>query len=548
MPPHRRFPIEDHDGLSDPLLADEYDDADGFIGVSRGACLPEEGSSSSSSSSCDLHHNQPVSRNVALIQWYTWFAFVGRGIWNQNVLSTLVFLVRSGDPKSVGYITAAMGICQLLVSIPTGILADKYRRDTLLKAAAALGVAAVVVSIWTSLRTNYVSLVIALCMWGSFFGIVDTAITALLADSVAEKRSYYFTQRSMIISLANMCGPLVALVMFAVIGDEWTIRGCSIVLLVGNLICVPAVILLCFLSDDATAQQQHNESGDQAFEQDIGCTYSDEDIEESRTVALLEQPLLWAESASPPHVNRPLCRDSPTSKSSQDDIYDEEGLGSILPCFPQQRVIAILVAMADVAAGLSSGMSIRYFAIFLYDNLKLDPVLVQVLYTVTPALQIGLQRYAQHLGDLHGRCRTTVWLKWIGILFMFSMVAAYEHGLPRWVVCAVFVLRTAFNNAPAALTKSVLMDSVPKSERAKWASLESVNMFSWSGSAFLGGILVQHYGILFNFSATAGLQFMATLPLLVLSFYGKDGEDEDTATDLVSGDDHSDGSDDRDAD
>jgi len=63
------------------------------------------------------------------------------------------------------------------------------------------------------------------------------------------------------------------------------------------------------------------------------------------------------------------------------------------------------------------------------------------------------------------------------------------------------------------------MDHVPKEERAKWASLESVSMVSWSGSAALGGILVESKGILFNFCFTAFLQFLATGPLLLLSFF-----------------------------
>jgi hypothetical protein len=87
-------------------------------------------------------------------------------------------------------------------------------------------------------------------------------------------------------------------------------------------------------------------------------------------------------------------------------------------------------------------------------------------------------------------------------------------------------------NATSALTKSVLMDHVPKEERAKWSALESLNMFSWSGSAVLGGFLVDYRGIVFNFCFTACLQFVATMPFLVLSLFrktesGDQGNEED---------------------
>ena len=75
------------------------------------------------------------------------------------------------------------------------------------------------------------------------------------------------------------------------------------------------------------------------------------------------------------------------------------------------------------------------------------------------------------------------------------------------------------------------MDNVPKEERGKWASLESVNMFSWSGSAALGGILVERKGILFNFCFTAVLQLIARGPLLLLGFFN-DKEDETISTSL----------------
>ena len=41
-------------------------------------------------------------------------------------------------------------------------------------------------------------------------------------------------------------------------------------------------------------------------------------------------------------------------------------------------------------------------------------------------------------------------------------------------------------------------------------------MFSWSGSAALGGILVSFDGLLFNFSVTATMQFLATIPVIAL--------------------------------
>ena len=58
-----------------------------------------------------------------------------------------------------------------------------------------------------------------------------------------------------------------------------------------------------------------------------------------------------------------------------------------------------------------------------------------------------------------------------------------------------------------------------KKHRAKWNALESLNVFSWSGSALLGGILIDEFGYQKTFLITAtlqGISALCLLPLLVL--------------------------------
>jgi MFS family permease len=476
-------------------------------------------------------------------------------MWNQNVLATFCFLLSNGDPKAVGYLTAAMGVSQLLVSFPTGVLADRYRRDGLLKVASFVGILAIattfkVLFFSSHKQPTYGGLIVALCMWGCFWGIASTCLTALFADSVPNgQRSKYFTHRSILINLGNVTGPIVALIMFVVLGDEWNIRDCSIVMAAGQLICLPAVLLLCWLKDN-----------------DENCN---EDDENSLTTSLLDQsespsgsPNMLSDAAND---NRNDTATAELQEPHRDETYNATKLVSMFPCCcsnNQERIIPSMVATADCMAGLASGeflrilfvllpnlvlysdslffffiavgMSIRYFAIFLYDNLKIKPVHVQILYMIAPLLQASLAKVAQALAKKHGRCYIAVVFKWIGISLMLAMVGmskvkassiANNGALVKAAICTLLVLRTAFMNSTSALTKSVLMDHVPKDERAKWSALESFNMFSWSGSAALGGILVDSDGILFTFCITAALQFVATFPHLLLATSAVQHED-----------------------
>ena len=63
----------------------------------------------------------------------------------------------------------------------------------------------------------------------------------------------------------------------------------------------------------------------------------------------------------------------------------------------------------------------------------------------------------------------------------------------------------------AQIERAIIGDYVPKRMRAKWSSLESVLGFGWSGSAVMGGFLLDHYGFEFTFTFTAIMQIVGTL-------------------------------------
>ena len=196
-----------------------------------------------------------------------------------------------------------------------------------------------------------------------------------------------------------MCGPLIALLMFAILGDTWTVKDCLRVMLTGNLLCLPGVILLCFLNDNNNVV---NENINDRRTEDVSTECDDSG---------LEQPLLLPSDEG--NATTELQPSGPrraavTADTHEDERYDEERLGKIIGCFcclgDNSRTVAILVATSDIIAGLASGMSIRFIAIFLYDNLKLSPIAVQTIYMLIPGCQIMFRRKAQRLAGIYGRC------------------------------------------------------------------------------------------------------------------------------------------------
>lgn len=469
-------------------------------------------------SSDDESNGINVNRNIKFNLLYTGLAFAGRSIWNQSVLATYVYLITNSNPEAVGLITAVMGMAQLMASIPTGYVADKHRRDSMLKLAAAVGVLAIGVTLVAlyAVPGSYKVLVLALGTWGLFWGIANTALGALFADSVPDGyRAYYFTKRSILINLGNTVGPSLGLIMFFVLGDKWTVKDCAIVMTLGQAVCLPAVLTLAFFNDDDSEQsrisigslQSQTTSSTITISEPLLQGYDDVVDHDGDAPSIDEVVESQREDAT---GQRSCCSLGGTQQSAPESCEYQYW------CIPKHRLAPVLISIADLTSGLASGMSIRYFPIFFLDTLHLSPVEVQVLYILAPLLQAFFMKTGQHFSQRWGRCQVTILHKWGGIACMTLLVVFSRFGFPSWMICVVYVLRTGLMNSTTPLTKSILMDSVPTHERGRWSALESVNMFSWSGSAAIGGILVSFDGLLFNFSVTATMQFLATIPVIAL--------------------------------
>jgi MFS family permease len=80
----------------------------------------------------------------------------------------------------------------------------------------------------------------------------------------------------------------------------------------------------------------------------------------------------------------------------------------------------------------------------------------------------------------------------------------------------VYLVRTAAMNASYPIQRAILMDLVPKKQRGRWNSLENLTSFTWTGSAALGGVLVDRFGYRFTFLITAALYSAACFLLALL--------------------------------
>ena len=156
----------------------------------------------------------------------------------------------------------------------------------------------------------------------------------------------------------------------------------------------------------------------------------------------------------------------------------------------------------------------QFFALFFARDEGLSPIAVASIWVGCPLLIAATTAAAVPLSRRVGRAATAVACDVVGTLCILGL--GLGAALPPWAVIAVYLVRTAAMNASYPIQRAILMDLVPKKQRGRWNSLENLTSFTWTGSAALGGVLVDRFGYRFTFLITAALYSAACFLLALL--------------------------------
>ena len=314
-----------------------------------------------------------ISRNIPIMFAYNSIRCGGEAVWLGSVLSAYVYLLKPKNPEMIGYLSALEGIVQFIAACGAGILGDSIhiRRDTLLKFSCMIGVIASVLIVASCLNTElFVCLVIALALNGAFDGIAITASLALFADSIKDgHRSYYFTKRTLYTTGGQFAGPVMGLISFYALGDQWTIQACAKVIGGAQLLLLPAFILLCFFRDENVDEPSSNNEN-----ADVPLAVDGEDAQDAN-----ETDENGVEDGEEGESNPLLL--SNTDNNNEDEMLQPQQsiersfnlFATITNKIMKQRIIATCTATSDILCAIGSGISLRYFTIFFVDNLQFVP-------------------------------------------------------------------------------------------------------------------------------------------------------------------------------
>jgi MFS family permease len=517
---------------------------------------------------------------VRLAFWFNIASAVGASIVSGSVfLSSYVFFLEGAGNGNldVGLVSATAGVTMVVLAVPAGILTDRLPRASVLRASGVAGLlssaALFAALVLPAPRAAMALLYAASALSGAYSALSGPALSSILADSVAsgQRTKIYALQYAATLA-AGAAGPLLGIALLAWLGDVWATPQLRAVMLAGN--CINALACgFAFLFDDkaslgaesegALASPPHGRAGggggsggggggggsspggaggraavgDRTAAGDgdgLSASLLVREAEGAASAQTAEKAsaLKLASLSGPASAAAAAATAAETAAeaAADDRRRARRNLGhQTLPlgcCTLRVRHVPYIIFASDFTIAVGAGMTVQFFALFFAHDEGLSPIAVASIWVGCPLLIAATSAAAVPLARRIGRAVTAVACDAVGTLCILGL--GLGAALPPWAVIAVYLVRTAAMNASYPVQRAILMDLVAKKQRGRWNSLENLTAFTWTGSAALGGVLVDRFGYRFTFLITAAIYSLATciLCMLVPLTWGEVSDDD----------------------
>ena len=195
---------------------------------------------------------RPLNRNVKVTLCYQPSLNVCTSLATASPLAAYV-LLRTGSNARVGYAVGAMGVANLCAAFPAAWLADRWSRTAVIRTAVIIGafgfcslVASVVLGDHIHANKQFLCICASTAIIGCFVGSQSSAVEAIFGDSIPSgSRSRLYVRKQSLRVLGTAAGPLLAVIVFATVGDHWREGELEIVIACGAcLFFCPALLVL----------------------------------------------------------------------------------------------------------------------------------------------------------------------------------------------------------------------------------------------------------------------------------------------------------------
>jgi len=158
-----------------------------------------------------------------------------------------------------------------------------------------------------------------------------------------------------------------------------------------------------------------------------------------------------------------------------------------------------ILTVSDFVTMVGAGMTVKFFNLFFIEDERFSPTSICWLQTAYPLVIAIFTKFTERLAKPFGRAQAS--LLFFSCNVVCLVLLSKVQYLP--VLLILFLLRGGFANSTYPIDRSILMDFTPSSRRGMWNAVENFTSMTWSGSAFLGGILSDSHDYRFTFLITA---------------------------------------------
>jgi len=372
------------------------------------------------------------------------------------------YLMNLGGDKGnvlVGSVESIRGLLQMILAYPLGAASDKMSRVKLLKYDIIFFTLAFCLLQYGIQFDNVTFIYVGMAVWAPCMQCFFTSMSAIVADSCPpETRTATIANMSNVALFGGSVGPLLQIIFLYIMGQSnWEMPLLHKVMGMGC--CVwPFVILGTMMLQDLTPLEKTAGKGRGRFRTD--------------------------------------------------------DLDSRIAGIKVRWWLAIVFQTSTTITAIGAGMTVKFFPLFFRFEYGFQPIHLCLLSFTYPLAMAAMQRVCLQVSVCFGRLQAMIIFHFLGTACLYALAAAQ----PIHVVLPLYYLRGALMNAKTPISSAVTMDLVTTDMRGRWAAMQSIAGFSWSGSAFIGGWVAQAHGYRASFAVTATVYAFAGLLIVPLLF------------------------------
>lgn len=205
-----------------------------------------------------------ANRNIRAAYIGAIFQSIGFGMLWMNILSIFIFILADESTTMLGLVSAVAGIVSTIFLFPSGLIADRWRRDVLVWIGSGFAIIALAI---LAISVNLGMVIVAELFIGAALGISGTAREALLADSIPTgKRSKVYADLFFLNMVFSAVGPALNIVLFFYLGDKWDISILRSVIFVSAIFISVASCSTFFMADKNALGKESESLASAAFE------------------------------------------------------------------------------------------------------------------------------------------------------------------------------------------------------------------------------------------------------------------------------------------